>query len=543
MMNLKSSWALAVILAGTAVPTSIHAGEPVDAKIVEVTVYADRARITRSTTFHVPAGASTLEIGGLTNSLDDRTIEASGQSSGQVIIRGVDVRHEFLTGNASARAAEVQQQLDALLDQKRAIDGQAGILKARQSFFESVTSGIGHSNKGIPDVDELKQVYDFYLGGLTEVSAALLEIQGKERALELEINRTKQELSGLSQEKASRKVAINVEAQAAADLKVTLHYTVPNASWEPIYDARVNSTDGTVLLAYNAYVRQNTGEEWDGVKLSVSTARPGVNGQLPELNPDYLSFAPPPSPPVTEAIPEPRRNLTKLEPAAKPAGAPMPEQEVSVGTANLQTVGLAVTYSAPEVVSIPSDGQPHQTSLSQLKLSGQLAYVGTPKLEPSVFLKVHLANSSADTLLAGSVNVFRDGDLIGAVSIPEIVAGAEFDLFCGRDDAIKIERKELVNRQAQTGFFNHRKQKQRKFQITIQNYRKSPVKVTVYDQLPISQDSQISVSQGQMSLKPTDFDKDSGKLTWSFGLDPMEKRVIEFDYTVEWPADREINPS
>jgi uncharacterized protein (TIGR02231 family) len=540
-MKLNSCWALAVTIAGMAVSAPTEASEPPDAKIVEVTVYADRARVTRSATFRVPAGPSVVEIRGLTTSLDDHTVEVSGQSSRQVTIRGLDVRQEFLAGNASPRTAEVQQQLDTLLDQKRALDAQAAILDARQSFFKSLSSGIGHSEKGIQDVDDVKRIYDFYLSGLTEVSSALLDLQGKLRSLELEIDRAKRELSGLSQQKATRKVSISVEAVEAADLTITLRYVVPDASWKPIYDARVNTANGSVLLAYNAYVRQKTGEEWDGVKLSVSTARPGVNGQLPELSPDYVNWAAPPPPPVAAENPEGRPKLAKADRNLAPAAMPTPEPEVSVETANLQTVGLAVTYVAPAPVSIPSDNQPHQTSLSLLKFSGELAYVCTPKLELGVFVKVHLANSSPDTLLAGGVNLFRDGDLIGTMNIPQIAAGAEFDLFCGRDDAIKVDRKELATRQSETGFFNHRKRKQRKFQISIQNYRKAPVKMTVYDQLPVSQDSQISVSQGQMSLKPADFDKDSGKLTWTFSLDPMEKKVIEFEYTIEWPADKEIS--
>src|SRR5215469_8308510 len=138
MMKLNSCWALAVIVAGMAVSAPTEASEPPDGKIVEVTVYADRVRVTRSATFRVPAGPSIVEIRGLTTSLDDHTVEVSGQSRSQVTIRGVDVRQEFLAGNASPRTAEVQQQLDTLLDQKRALDGQAAILDARQSFFKSL---------------------------------------------------------------------------------------------------------------------------------------------------------------------------------------------------------------------------------------------------------------------------------------------------------------------------------------------------------------------------------------------------------------------
>ena len=107
-----------------------------------------------------------------------------------------------------------------------------------------------------------------------------------------------------------------------------------------------------------------------------------------------------------------------LKTAAKSESTPVPmarapgqqAAEVNIQNASLQTAGLAVTYVAANPVDIPGDGQPHQTNLNQLKLNGQLAYVATPKLELGAFVKVHLTNSSPDTLLAGDVHVFRDGD-------------------------------------------------------------------------------------------------------------------------------------
>ena len=536
-MRMRVCQAGATILFGFFVSAEAGYGSLVDSKIVEVTVHADRARVTRSANVQVPEGVSTVEIGGLTTTLDERTVEVSGQSSGQVTIQGVDLRQEFLMQNADQRAAEVQRKLDELLDQKRAQDAQVALLDARQAFFKDLKSGLGHSDKGVEGVDELKKIYDFYLEELTTVSDAMLEAQGKERDLQSEIDRTKRELSELSQQRSSRRVAIGVQAAAASELTITLRYTVHDALWEPIYDARLNTSDGSVLLIYNAQVRQKTGEDWNNVKLSVSTARPGENGQLPELNPDYLSLNSPQQP---ATVPEPRRSF------AEAAGTPVPEEhaprsKVKLESANLQTSGLAVTYSVLQPVSIPSDNQPHQTNLKQIKMNGELTYICTPRLELAAFVKERLTNSTEDTLLAGSVNLFRDGDLIGSVQIPETVSGAEFDLFAGRDDAIKIERKELATRQAETGFLNRRKQKLRKFQITVQNHRKSTVKITVYDQLPVAQDSQISVTQGQMSEKPAEFNKDTGQLTWNLTLNANEKKVIEFEYTVEWPGDRVIS--
>ena len=509
--------------------------ETADAKIVGVTVYADRARVTRSATVQVPAGTSAVEVGGLTTNLDERTVEVRGHSSGQVTIRGVDLRQEFLAEDANRRAAELQQQLDGMLGKKSELESQIGLLNSQKAFFENVSSGIGRSDKGVSQIDDLKKIYDFYSEELTTVSSSLLNVQTKLRVQQLEIDRLKQELSRLNQQKSSRKVVISVQAETAGDLELTLFYTVHNASWAPIYDARLNTTDGSVLLSYNAYVRQQTGEEWDGVKLSVSTARPAENGQLPELKPAYVNLSNPV--PTAKAVAE----TDELRATRRPAPSAAPEQPVNPEPAKLETNGLAITYVVAQPLSVPSDSQPHLTNLTQIKLNGELSYVSAPKLELAAFVRVHLTNSSDDPLLPGDVNLFRDGDLIGSLHLPQIVSGQEFDLFGGRDDAIRVDRKELVNRMARSGLFNSRKQSAHKFQISVQNYRKSPVKLVLYDQLPVSQDNQITVNQGQISPKPTEFDKDTGELTWRMDLNSNEKKVVELEYTIEWPADKMVS--
>jgi hypothetical protein len=112
---------------------------------------------------------------------------------------------------------------------------------------------------------------------------------------------------------------------------------------------------------------------------------------------------------------------TPTRPATRNA-APL-RQEVTTEAGKLETSGLAVTYVVAEPISVPSDGEPHQTNLSQIKLNGDLSYVCAPKLELAAFVKVHLTNSSDDTFLAGDVSLFRDGDLIGSLHLPEIVPG------------------------------------------------------------------------------------------------------------------------
>lgn len=512
--------------------------EPATAsKITEVVAYGDRARISRELTINVPAGDSRFDVTGLPADLDDNSVGITIRSGSAVTIRGMDVQREFLSENADARSSDLLKQLEQLQNQKRALQSQKSVLEDKREFFRKLNTS-DRNDKQVFSPDELKKLYDLYSGELTTIANAFLEIEAADRKLNPEIERIQKELGQLSQKKEQRRVSVSVQSQSATELRVELRYVVHNASWLPVYEARVDTSSGKVSLMYDAMIRQRTGEDWTEARLTVSTARPEQNNQMPDLDPKYLRFSQP------SPVPAPRAMaLDKALPSATPtveAEATKEGNLAEVESARLESNGLAVTYQVAAPVTIPSDGQAHRTNLTQFELSGKLSYVTTPRLEPGAFLKEHLTNASPDPLLPGKVNLFRDGDLIGSLTFPQISTGAEFDLFCGRDDAVKVEHKELMNRDAEIGILSHRKQNQRKYQITMQNFRKNPIKLTVYDQVPVSQDNDISVTQGQYSIKPAAVDKDSGKITWDLDLIPGEKKTIEFDYTVEWPAGKTI---
>ncbi len=116
--------------------------------------------------------------------------------------------------------------------------------------------------------------------------------------------------------------------------------------------------------------------------------------------------------------------------------------------------------------------------------------------------------------------------------------GSDFDLYAGRDDSIRVERKELVNKRSETGMLNRREVEDRRYQLTLQNFRTGSVRIMVNDQLPVSRNAEIVVNPGAFSEKPSAIDKDSGKVSWEIELQPKAKRMIEFNYSVEWPKVR-----
>ena len=45
-------------------------------------------------------------------------------------------------------------------------------------------------------------------------------------------------------------------------------------------------------IMYYGMIQQSTGENWDDVKLSLSTTMPGVGGAVPDLGTQKLAFKP-----------------------------------------------------------------------------------------------------------------------------------------------------------------------------------------------------------------------------------------------------------
>ena len=532
-MKIPQSIFSAVLVTGLAASVYSAGMQTVSSTISEVTVYQDRARVTRVGSITLSQDETVLEFGGLPASLDEGSVEVSAKSSAHVTIQGIDVRQGFLTENANPQAELLRRQLQQLEDQKRSLTSKKAVLEAKQQFFRDLSTGVGRSEKGQPNPDDLRKLYSFYGDEFAALSESLLNLDTDARNLIPEIDRIKKELERLRTDapKTNRKVLVSVKSDGPGTAEISIRYTVGGASWNSTYDARLDSNSGKIELVYDGMVRQRTGEDWQNVQLVLSTAQPSRNGQMPALNTDFVDYH---QEVLLQPTPAPGRRTLAMEPA------PSPVYKADKAEAVVREVGLSVSYQVSLPVTIPSDGEPHKTSVTVINLEGRPEYVATPKLDPSAFLKMHLTNSTQAILLPGKVNLFRDGEFVGSVDMKLVPAGSDFDLHAGRDDAIKIERKELVSKRSETGMINRKLIEEKKFQISLQDFRPVPVKLSLYDQVPVSKNAEIVVNQGAFSDKPSSIDKDSGKITWEVELKPKEKKVIEFGYSVEWPKGKEI---
>jgi uncharacterized protein (TIGR02231 family) len=508
----------------------------VSSSISRVIVYLDRALVTRAANASLPAGSSIIEFAGLPATLDEGSVAVSAKSDGTLTIEGIDVRQQFLTESANPKAQELERQIHELQDQKKSLAGQKNVLEEKREFFKNLSLGLG---KGTINLDDIGKLYTFYGQELSNLAENVLSIGRSDAKLNLEIDRLQRELDALrgATQRAQRTLLVSVKTDAALKTELSVRYAIANASWNSSYDAKVDSSSGKVTLAYNALVRQKTGEDWNNVSLGLSTAQPGRNGQMPELEPSFVDLEAdhPGTYSMARALPAP----ASVE--VQSAKGKDESVESAEAQAEIQRTGLSVNYEVGLPVTIPSDGQPHRTNVTLLNLAGALQYVTTPKLDPAVFLKVHLTNESEAQLLPGSLNLFRDGEFVGSVPMSLVPPTSEFDLYVGRDDSIKVERKEVTSKRSETGLLNRKEVEERKYEITLQNFRPGPIRILVYDQIPVSKNTDIVVNQGAFSDNPVAVEKDTGKLSWAIELPPKGKKVIEFGYSVEWPKGKKVS--
>src|SRR5262249_5828788 len=84
-------------------------------------------------------------------------------------------------------------------------------------------------------------------------------------------------------QRTERDAVIVVDKANAAAGTVRLNYLVGSVAWRPQYKLRAGKDKDPVSLEYLASVRQQTGEDWTGVALALSTAQPMLNASPPEL--------------------------------------------------------------------------------------------------------------------------------------------------------------------------------------------------------------------------------------------------------------------
>ena len=522
-------------------------------RITAVTVYQDRAQTVRSATLNLKPGTQVIALEGLPVLLQDDSVRLEGNGTARVTIAGIEVKKKFLEQTAEKRARELETEI-RLLDRKiGSQDAKKTGLHAQKAFLESIR--VAWSDRlskelaiGKPTSAELLDAAGFVASGIAKAEEQLLDIEVEKRQLKEKIDalkRQQHEVTG-SLRKEVKTVEATLEVSREGTFTLQLSGVVSKASWEPAYDVRLSPDGASAELTFRAQVRQQTGEEWNNVGLTLSTARPAAGGAPPELTPWRIAFwrPPPPAPaPSLRYYPESRAKKMMLKelPEDRAVASAPPEKEeeapAAFQTAQVAEETTSVSFTIPKPVDVTADGSQQSSVIAIEKLPVATEYVTIPKLSPGVYLTAELENRAAYPLLPGQIRIFTGNTFTGSARMKKVAAGEKFSLPFGNDDQLTVKR-DQQKQHKEAGLFGKNRMGYR-HTFELHNFRKQPQTVTIKDQLPLAGDSEIKVSLENATIQPGER-KDDGTLSWKLKLAAGEKRVFSYEIVVEYPKDKEI---
>ncbi|MSR43918.1 MAG: mucoidy inhibitor MuiA family protein [Phycisphaerales bacterium] len=546
-----------------------------NAKIESVLLYQGRAAITRTEIVQLTPGVWKLRFDSLPPTIQPDTLEAKS-SAGRILSVDFSSRpvvNASATPEAIALDGEIRTWNQAIAS---TADQQAG-LQSELRVVESVgvrASTDATKDGGTPKLDlpALDAQLTWMAAQRTRISAQLRTATERGDALRKELAATQARRDALgNNSKTIQSAEVLLAMTTDESVNLRLSYLVTDARWEPVYALRASPDRKTVGIEFDALVIQSSGEDWQGVRLSLSTAKPSRAANPSAVAPWFVHVV---GPTVrTREVPASSDARIAYSIAAAPSddktGAP-PEESDSPSDAGLMEkrkslaqslsedavfggTGPSVTYTIALPFDASSDSQVRRRArIAAFDASAKFVYQIQPVASDGAFLRATLQNTSPFQLLPGRASVFVNSDYVGSAPFLGATPNGEFEAFFGADPAITVRRERVKQEDRQSGLFGGGLDTFSDYRTTILNGTGRAIDIELLDRRPVSMTDQVEVSVPTMST-PLSTDPQfvstklpQGILRWDLSLSPTppgsEGSIIRWTVLVSRSKDIELSP-
>ncbi|MYS18992.1 conserved hypothetical protein [Streptomyces sp. DvalAA-14] len=551
--------------AGVPAPEDPHA-----LPVTSVTLMEDRAQIERTGLVQLAAGLSRLRIGPVTPLTVDRSLRAefpagTGQPTaggpaaaagspgsgpgepapGAAPVAGARVLDARVVriytptppGEPGRDASglrrevlELEREIEDARHLRQRLDNSLAVIgQAKADLYRDIVQGAGAGDAD-PErwTDRLERVEQAAEPRIEEAN----RLRRRLHDLDEELREARQALAAAESEPqqltAFLDVVVQAETAGPAQLRVT--NLVPCALWRPAYRAALAADRRSVLLETDAFVWQDTGEDWTGVRLSLSTARPTLAASPPALTEDVLT--------LRERSSEERRTVEVdlREEEIGTVGDPSAATGGPAALPGLQDGGAVRVLAAPHPVDVPSDRRPRRVHLSSVSAPCRVENSCVPELSPLVAAAARFTNSAGHVLLAGPVDLVRGGGFIGRGELAFTGIGEEVRLAFGSDDTFRVVRHLEESREtAGLAGINQRTVITRQLRLFVSRLdapeQGGEVEVVIRERVPVSEVSAVEVRVRTEASVPEPDEVDAeGVVRYTLLLGPGERREIGLVY-------------
>ncbi len=542
----------------------------IKSEITEVTVYAKGAQVKRKASYSIKPGVTKIVIDGVSPNIDPNSMQVIASGSNVIIIdskyslfhhKPEEVKLEGLPLKVRQDIKKLEDSLRDLNFEIQQIQDNIDVYTATKNILQNngAMKGQGKVNDSI---QLLKQAIDFYTVKMLEINKNLTVYKKQKEdknELKSEMNERLKKLKNFQNDAKlnpkpkgpSHRITVTLSSKEVATGKMIVTYLVSKAGWSPLYDMRADVTSGNINMNYKAQVYQNSGEDWEDIKLNISTNNPYHNKTLPTMHPWYLDYN---NYQLKEKEREQKKNLEIVR-NDNYGSAPAPVREVMEDAIYTNTNGVAynakTTADFTKVVdhmisaefqidlpySIKSNNEKHMVLIKNLNIPAKYRYYTIPKLDQQAYLIAELTNLADLQLVPAPANIFFDGSYIGETYLNPSQLDDTVNFSLGKDPNI-IVRRTLMKNECKEKIVGSSKERTMAYNIEIRNLKSALVEIIVLDQIPITTNPEIEIEL--LDKSKANFTEKTGNLEWSLKIKPKEKQDLNFRYRVKHNKDKQI---
>ncbi|MBI6404653.1 DUF4139 domain-containing protein [Providencia stuartii] len=531
---------LSIISSTSAFANEINSVDPTkplnyDIKLNQATIFLRGAELDNNVTLNLPAGQSEVVLSNIANNIDPKSLSISIDNN-DVIINTINVKkipiapiYPTVITVLIDKQKEINKQIEVLNININVGDEQIALLKD-QSFF-----GYGETQS----LEQSSQKFDF-------ISQKMTSILNQQKLAREEIAKLTEQLEELNRQleidmpiiaKEKTQIVLSLGTSKNLTSKMRISYITPDAGWSPAYDIRSQGMDKPILLTYKADVIQNTGLNWDKVKLVLTSTNPSLNITAPTLSPWYLSL-------YNNTAKFRNSNMDMKMAMPAPVSEAMneaPREQLSKGVTRYVTTnnnGINLSHAIALPYTLKNSTEPNTLVINQKEVVADYRYLTTPKLVEEVYLQAEVKDWENLNLLNGRANIYYMNSFVGNSYINTNELTELLSIPFGIDKNIQISRINNEKIRKEPIFIGTTIEQKESYTIKVRNTYNSPVKVTIYDQLPLSQENNINVAD--TVYKDGVLDKDTGEIKWNITLGAKEEKSLPLNYTLSYPKNRQI---
>jgi uncharacterized protein (TIGR02231 family) len=536
--------------------------QTIKSEIKKVKLYLTSGEMTHETSIKLAKGRNRISFSGISAFADQRSIQFSVEEHIRLV--SISTEMDFLAAEGfNPKITVLKDSLSQLKDR----------LQNNKDLFASYQAELGvlNTNKDLKGeetltIDKIKAAADYYRTRTFEINKTITKLNKEQEYLYARIEETRQQLTEFNfiENQRSNQVIVILDTDAPITVNATLKYIVSDCGWAPIYDLSAQDIHLPINLRYKAQVYNNTGNEWKNVQLTIATSDPTLSAASPVLNPFYLTFStqveskrvkyvqPNKAPQQSRSEVVSEINLANqraydnyyMEEEQKSMNNKNAENKLQlkqVSTVSMKTIELSdlnAEFIIATPFSCPTDARPYMVEIKNLNIPATFSHISVPKLDQGAFLIAKIIGWQDLDLIPGPTNVYFGGNYVGVSEINTQNVADTLELSFGRDPKVQVLRKIRADLSIKRTSGSSRKDSYF-YDIVIRNNRSVPISIEVFDQIPLSNSSEISVTTETIGTGQKN--EENGEVRYTSTIKAGETANFDIGFTVKYPKNGKID--